>query len=242
MKKAGCEFCQHDFLAVLSHELRNPLSALSNSLYVVKKCPPGQPRSLRAIAVMERQLRHMTSLIDSLTEAARLGSGRVELRRSTLDLCELLHNACLDHECLLATCAIELHEEIPRGPLWVSADATRLTQVFGNLLQNAAQFTPAGGSVTLVLERDETQQLARIRCRDSGMGLPPGLRERLFAPFAQADTSLARSSGGLGLGLHLVKGIVDLHGGSVRAESAGPGQGSTFIVELPCLGPGPLQR
>jgi signal transduction histidine kinase len=233
VKTEPFEFHQPDFLAVLSHELRNPLSALSNSLYVVQKCQPGEPRVVRALAVMERQLRHMTSLIDALTEAARLGRGGLELRRSPLDLAELLRNACLDHEAILMSRAIELHEDIPAGPLWISADPTRLTQAFSNLLQNAAQFTPAGGRVVVALEPDDAVRRARVRFQDTGVGLAAELRAHLFEPFAQADTSLARSRGGLGLGLNLVRGIVALHGGSVRAESLGPGQGSTFIVELP---------
>ena len=233
MKNEPCDFCQHDFLAVLSHELRNPLSALSNSLYIVRKCQPGEARSIRALAVMERQVRHMTSLIDTLAEAASLGHGSLEVRRSTVDLAELLRNACLDHECLFANRGLVLREDIPAGPLWISADSTRLTQVISNLLQNAAQFTPAGGRVEVALEPDAAARLARMRFADTGAGLGDGLRQHLFEPFSQADTSLARSRGGLGLGLHLVRGIVALHGGTVRAESPGPDQGSTFIVELP---------
>jgi signal transduction histidine kinase len=234
LKKEDCEFCQHDFLAVLSHELRNPLAAVSNSLYLVKKCQPVEPRSARALAVMERQIRHMTALIDNLSEAASLGRGRLELHRAPVDLAELLHHAFLDHECLFASKEIDLREQLPDEPLWVLADATRLTQVFGNLLQNAAQFTPAGGHVEFSLEPVAAGSRARTIVQDSGVGMEAGLLAQLFEPFAQADRSLARSTGGLGLGLNLVKGIVELHGGSVHAASAGPGRGSTFTVELPC--------
>lgn len=234
MKDEPCEFCRHDFLAVLSHELRNPLAALSNSLHVLKKCQPGEARSIRATAVMDRQIRHMAALIDSLTEAANLGRGNVQLHRSLTDLAELLRNACLDHDYVFASHEIELRQEIPDGLPRILADPMRLTQVIGNLLQNAAQFTHAGGRVVVGLEHDEAAQRARIRVQDSGVGLAAGLRDRLFKPFAQTETSLARGAGGLGLGLALVKGVVDLHGGSVWAESEGPGQGTTFFVELPC--------
>jgi len=236
VKQEPCGFCQHEFLAVLSHELRNPLSVLSNSLYVVKRCQPEEPRSVRALAVMERQIRHMTSLIDALTEAASLGRGSFELRCSPVDLAELLRNACFDHEGLFSNQRVQLREEIPAAPLWIVADPTRLTQVISNLLQNAAQFTPAGGHVVVALESDDGERRARMRFADTGVGLAEELRRRLFEPFTQADTSLARSQGGLGLGLNLVRGIVALHGGTVRAESSGPGRGSTFIVELPYAG------
>jgi signal transduction histidine kinase len=116
----------------------------------------------------------------------------------------------------------------------VLADPLRLTQVVGNLLENAAHFTPPGGRVLVRLEHDEAAQRARIRVQDSGIGVAAGLRQRLFEPFAQAATGQVRSAGGLGLGLAVVKGIVELHGGAVWAESEGPGQGTTFIVELPC--------
>jgi signal transduction histidine kinase len=233
VKDDSCEFCRHDFLAVLSHELRNPLAALSNSLYVLKRCQPGEARSVRAVAVMDRQIRHMTALVQSLSEVARLGRGSVYLRRSLVDLVELLDNTCLDHEHLFVGHEIELRKELPDGMARVFGDPIRLTQVIGNLLQNAAQFTPAGGCVVVRLEGDEAAQLARIRVQDSGVGLAAGFRDRLFEPFARADTSLAGGTGGLGVGLTLVKSIVELHGGSVSAESDGPGQGTTFTVELP---------
>jgi signal transduction histidine kinase len=191
------------------------------------------------MAVIDRQIRHIASLIDRLTDAANLDQGKVQLRWSSTNLCELLYDAGADHEGLFASREIQLCTQIPLGPICVSADTALLTQILGNLLQNAAQFTPPGGRVILALEYDGGAQVARIRVQDSGVGLEPGLRDRLFEPFIQADTSLARTHGGLGLGLTLVKGFVDLHGGSVRAESKGPGLGSTFIVELPSTGADP---
>jgi len=234
-----CEMCRHGYLAVLSHELRNPLAALSNSLYVLKMIQPGDPRSSRAMAVMDRQIRQITSLVDRLTDAANLDQGKVRLCWSSTNLCEVLYNVGADHEGIFAGREIQFCTQIPLGPICVSADTAVLTQILSNLLQNAAQFTPPGGRVILALEYDGEAQRARIRVQDSGIGLEPGLRDRLFEPFIQADTSLARTHGGLGLGLTLVKGFVALHGGSVRAESKGPGLGSTFIVELPSTGAAP---
>lgn len=228
-----CTFCRHGFLSVLSHELRNPLSALSNSLYVLKNSQPNEPRAARAMAVMERQIARLASLIDNIGQAASIGRGRVELQRGRIDLSGFLHETIADHEGLFLGREIELRGDIPSGPIVVLADPIRLAQVLGILLHNAAQFTPRGGHVSLSLQAETSGQMALIQVRDSGIGLEPGLRERLFLPFSQGDTSLARSSGGLGLGLALAKGLVDLHGGSIRADSAGAGQGATFTVSLP---------
>jgi signal transduction histidine kinase len=233
VKKNDCELCRHGVLAVLSHELRNPLAALSNSLYLLQRCQPGDAQAMRAMAVMDRQIRQLTALIDDLGDAARLGRGKVQLHRSAVDLCELLRNAGADHEALFMRCEVQISVQVPSKTVCVFADPTRLVQILGNLLHNAARFTPAGGRVVLALERDEAARFARVRVQDSGVGIDAGLRDRLFEPFSQADASLARSRGGLGLGLALVKGLVELHGGSVRAESDGPGRGSTFIVDLP---------
>jgi len=234
--RSGCELCRHGLLAALSHELRNPLAAMSNSLFMLQRCQPGDARAVRALAVMDRQVRQLAALIDGLGDAARLDLGKVKLYRSMIDLCELLRNAGADHEALFMGRDIQIRVQLPSETACVLADPTRLAQVLGNLLHNAARFTPPGGHVVLALECDAAARFARIRVQDSGVGIEPHLRSRLFEPFAQADTSLARSRGGLGIGLALVKGLVELHGGWVQAESDGPGRGSTFIVNLP-LGP-----
>jgi signal transduction histidine kinase len=232
-KHDDCAFCRHGFLGLLSHELRNPLSALSNSLYVLKNSKPDEARAVRALAVMDRQVRHLASLVDDLCDAATIGRGLVELHLVRLDLCEFLHNTAADHKSLFSGHGLKLREDIVQGCLFVSADPVRLGRILGNLLQNAAQFTPCDGEVALALRADFLAQSAIIQVRDSGVGLEPQMRDRLFLPFSQADTSLARSAGGLGLGLALAKGLVELHGGSIRAESAGLGMGSTFTIELP---------
>jgi signal transduction histidine kinase len=235
-RHTDCAFCRHGFLAILSHELRNPLSALSNSLYVVKHSKPGEARVERAMAVIERQVHRLASIVDSLGEAATVGRGAVKLHRVRLDLCDFLRHALADHESLFAGRGVDLGDEIPAEPLYVSADPVRLSEIIGNLLHNAVQFTPRGGHVVLALDSRSVEGAARIRVQDSGIGLEPGIRERLFLPFSQADTSLARTGGGLGLGLALAKSLIDLHGGSIHADSAGPGLGTTFTVELPLMG------
>lgn len=228
-----CAFCRHGFLAILSHELRNPLAALSNSLYVLKNSQAGEARADRAMAVIERQIHRLASLVDSLGQAATIGRGRIELNRVRMDLCGFLRSTLADHESLFSGRGIELRDEIANGPIEVFADPIRLAQIVGNLLQNAAQFTPRGGHTVLTLQEDAIAHTARIQVRDSGIGLEPAIRDRLFLPFSQADNSLARTAGGLGLGLALAKGLVDLHGGSICADSAGLGLGTTFTVELP---------
>lgn len=232
-RQNDCTYCRHGFLAILSHELRNPLAALSNSLYVLKNSQPGEARAERAMAVMDRQISRLASLVDSFGQAATIARGRVELNRVRTDLCEFLRNTLVDHESLFAARGVQLRGEVPSGPLQVLADPIRLAQIVDNLLHNAAQFTPRGGNVVLTLRQDFSAQVARIQVRDSGIGLEPGVRERLFLPFSQADNSLARTTGGLGLGLALAKGLVDLHGGSIRVDSAGLGFGTTFTVDLP---------
>jgi signal transduction histidine kinase len=231
--RKDCESCGQEILAILSHELRNPLAALSNSLYVLKRSQPGSERAERAMAVMERQIERVALLITTLTDTARITQGKIQLHRAVVDVSEALRHVAEEWERMFVSREVQLCVKLPGKPVWVSADADRLGQIVGNLLDNAARFTPAGGRVTLTAECDGAARRARIRVQDSGVGLDAALQERLFEPFTQADTSLAHSRGGLGLGLALVKGLVELHGGSVRAESAGPGLGSLFTVELP---------
>ena len=231
--KASCELCRHGALAALSHELRNPLAAMSNSLYVLQRSQPGEAQAERAISVMERQIRHLVALLDSLTDTARLEQGNVELRLARIDLGTVLRTAITSHEGLFDNSEVQITAQIPAKPLMLSADPTRVEQIVGHLLRNAARFTPPGGWVRLSLEADDSAQVAHVRVQDSGAGFDGLLRDRLFHPFVQADTSLARTRSGLGLGLAVVKGLVELHGGSVRAESEGPGKGSTFVVDLP---------
>jgi signal transduction histidine kinase len=237
MKVDDCDLCRTGVLSLLSHELRNPLAALGNSLYVLKWSEPGGSKAQQAITTMERQIGRLSALVSDLTDAARINQGKVELRREPVDLCQVVRDSAKEDEGLFADGEIHVELRLGDEPLLICADQARLEQAFRKLLDNAARFTPPGGSVTVTAKRDPVTHRACIRVEDSGIGFDRSLLSHLFEPFSQGDTSLARTRGGLGLGLVLVKGLVELHGGSVRADSAGPGRGSTFTVEFPLLPP-----
>ena len=220
------------FLAMLSHELRNPLAPIKNSLYVLERGSLDAERAKRAQAVIGRQVDHLVRLVDDLLDVTRITSGKIRLEKAPFDLGELLERTVEDHRAIFADAGIELtHRGQP--DLWVEGDRARLVQVVGNLLSNALKFTPRGGAVSVSLEGSATT--AVIRVRDSGAGLHSEILARLFDPFTQTDQTLDRTPGGLGLGLALVKGLVEQHGGSVAARSEGPGKGSEFEVVLPTV-------
>lgn len=221
-----------EFLGVLSHELRNPLAPIRNSLYILSRAAPDGEQAMRARVVIERQVQHLTRLVDDLLDVTRVSSGKVRLQRERLDLAALARRVTEDLRGLFTKNGVELevvaptHEDIP-----VYADPTRVAQVMGNLLQNAVKFTPGGGRTVLTVERSEG--FGAISVGDTGMGISQEVMARLFTPFVQSEKTLDRSAGGLGLGLALVKGLVELHGGSVSAHSEGPGKGTTMVVRLP---------
>jgi PAS domain S-box-containing protein len=228
-----------EFLGLLSHELRNPLAPIRNSIYVLEHAEPIGEQANRAKEVIARQVGHLTRLVDDLLEVTRVTRGKVQLRRARLDLGELARRTGEDHADVLKERGLRFAIHTPDQPVWVDCDETRLAQVIGNLLHNAAKFTPAGGRVTLAVVAGEGT--AELHVVDTGSGIAPALIGRLFQPFVQAEQSLARSEGGLGLGLALVKGLVELHGGSVEARSGGEGQGAEFVVRLPSA-PAPESR
>jgi PAS domain S-box-containing protein len=217
-----------DFLGVLAHELRNPLAPIRNSLYVLDHASPGGEQAHRALAVIDRQVSHLARLVDDLLDVTRVSSGKIRLQRTGIDLAELVRRTVEDHRTLLA--GREVAVTLPGHPVWVLGDATRLAQVLGNLLSNAAKFTPEDGKVAVSLRRGARAELV---VADTGLGIDADTLRRLFVPFTQADRSLDRSRGGLGLGLALVKSLVEMHGGTVSAESGGPGRGASFRVRLP---------
>ncbi|MGB8294645.1 MAG: PAS domain S-box protein [Polyangia bacterium] len=224
---------KNEFLAILSHELRNPLAPIRNSLYILDHAPSGGKQSQHARAVIGRQVDQLARLVDDLLDVTRVSRNKIQLQRHSLELNDLVHRTVEDHRSLFEEKAITVEATLAADPLPVNGDADRLAQVLGNLLQNAAKFTPAGGRVTVSTAVAPSKTRAILRVSDTGAGIEPSLLRRLFQPFMQAEATLDRSKGGLGLGLALVKGLVEMHGGEVRAHSEGPGKGAEFAVELP---------
>ncbi|HEU4385057.1 MAG TPA: transporter substrate-binding domain-containing protein [Anaeromyxobacteraceae bacterium] len=220
-----------EFLAMLSHELRNPLAPIRNSVYLLDHAPAGGEQGARARDVIRRQTRHLTRLVDDLLDVTRISQGKIELRRFRIDARGVVSRSCDDHRSVFDQHGVALSVAVPGAPVWIEADATRIAQVVGNLLQNAAKYTPEGGSATVSVAA--TAGLAEIRVADDGVGIAPDLLPHVFEPFVQHQAGLERAQGGLGLGLALVKGFAELHGGSVRAASGGPSRGSEFVVTLP---------
>jgi two-component system CheB/CheR fusion protein len=225
-----------EFLAVLSHELRNPLAPIRNSLFILDRAVPGSEQARRAQAIIDRQVGHLTHLIDDLLDVTRIARNKIRLQCESLDLTDLVRRTIEDHRSLFEKNEVHLDVTLPAERIAVNADRTRLAQVVGNLLQNAAKFTGKGGRAQVSLAVDETAGRAVIRVADTGVGISPELLARLFQPFAQADESMDRSKGGLGLGLALVKGLVELHGGEISVHSQGLGKGAEFVVRLPLDG------
>jgi len=219
-----------EFLATLAHELRNPLAPVRSGVAILSK-EEDSTVTRKTLAMMERQLSHMVRLIDDLLDVSRITGGKVVLRREPLPLHAVLEQAAEASRPLLDAAGHSFQMQLPEAPLWVHADLSRLCQVVTNLLTNAAKYTPEGGQVNLVLDRE--QDWGRIRVSDNGLGIPPAVLGEVFNMFTQVNRTLHRSQGGLGVGLSLVKQLVEKHGGTVHAYSEGLGRGSTFTVRLP---------
>lgn len=219
-----------EFLATLSHELRNPLAPMRSALDVLTLKLSGSTDG-RLLQAFDRQLRHLTRLVDDLMEVSRITQGRMQLRRAPVELAALVRGAAQDLAPTMEAARHTLRVHVAHDPVHVDGDATRLSQVVLNLLTNAAKYTPEGGLIELHLERDG--DMAQIRVCDNGIGIPAEALATVFNMFSQLEPALERSRGGLGIGLALVRGVVELHGGSIRADSAGCGLGSTFTVRLP---------
>jgi two-component system CheB/CheR fusion protein len=220
-----------DFLAMLSHELRNPLAPIRNALWILDRVDPGGDQAASAKETIARQLFHLTRMVDDLLDATRISRGKIQLDRAPVELGELVRRTCEDHRTLFTSRGIRLDVEA-RAPVWLDADPTRVAQAVGNLLSNAAKFSNPCSRVEVAVAGDGSG-FAQVRVRDEGVGIPPELLGRVFDAFIQADTSLHRTRGGLGVGLWLVKGLVELHGGSVEARSEGIGLGAEFVIRLP---------
>jgi PAS domain S-box-containing protein len=224
---------KNEFLAMLAHELRNPLAPIRNAVDILRLTGTEAGAVQRTSAMLERQVGQMVRLVDDLLDVSRVSRGRIELRRERVDLASVINQAVEATRPLFAAKGVELTVIPPDGQVHLHADPARLAQVVGNLLSNASKFTPSGGAVRLSVKRERGH--VTIRVRDSGVGIPQSDLTRIFELFAQVDTSLERSHGGLGIGLTLVKSLVEMHDGRVEARSEGPGTGSEFIVHLPVL-------
>ena len=224
-----------EFLAMLAHELRNPLAPIRNAVAIQRRLDAPEPRLQAARDMIDRQVTHMARLLDDLLDVSRVTRGKITLAPVRLDLRDVVRHAVEANRPLMEQNGHQLHVRLAPEPLWVEGDGIRLTQVLGNLLTNAAKFTPSGGTVEVSVRA--TGDRAEARVRDTGVGLVPEALDRIFGLFSQEDVTLDRREGGLGIGLTLVKRLVELHGGTVEARSAGRGCGSEFIVRLPLLPP-----
>ncbi|MEO8165602.1 MAG: HAMP domain-containing sensor histidine kinase [Betaproteobacteria bacterium] len=219
-----------EFLAMLGHELRNPLSALVTAVGVLQTT--ADPRHVKQMTeVMNRQTAQLSRLVEDLLEMSRVSRGQIELRRHQADLQSILADAIEQSRAIVAARGHQLQIDLSNEPMILNADRTRLIQVFANLLSNAAKYTDHGGRISITAERDE--KYAVVSVQDNGIGIGADMLESIFDLFTQVKVDVDRSQGGLGIGLTLVRSLVRQHGGNVIAESAGLGQGSTFTIRLP---------
>jgi len=219
----------NEFLAMLSHELRNPLAPMVNALALLRR-DPGRRQHPPMLGVIERQVEHLSHIVDDLLDVSRITRGKILLQKKIVDFNEIVAEALQASRPLIATRGHTVESHLGTK-LYVSADATRISQVILNLINNAAKYTPSGGHISISVNRENDDALFRIR--DSGMGIPTELLPKIFDLFMQGDRALDRSEGGLGIGLTIARQIIEMHGGSVVAASDGPGQGSEFSVRLP---------
>jgi DNA-binding response OmpR family regulator/anti-sigma regulatory factor (Ser/Thr protein kinase) len=224
---------KNEFLSMLAHELRNPLAPIRNANEVLRQKADDIPRVRWAQGVIDRQLTHLVRLVDDLLDVSRITSGKVDLRKETVDVAAIIERAVETVEPLIHARRQELEISLPSEPIYLDADLMRLAQVVANLLSNAVKYTPEGGSLKLSVESGQKELILRVK--DTGMGIPPEMLEEIFGLFTQVGRALDRAQGGLGIGLTLVRSLVQMHGGTVEAFSEGVGKGSEFTVRLPVL-------
>ena len=230
---------KNEFLATLAHELRNPLAPIRAAVKILQLKSKVTPESQSALEVIERQTRQMTRLIDDLLDIARITSNKLELRRERIEASEVFNTAVETSRPLIEQRGHKLIVKLPAEPIHIDGDMVRLAQVISNLLNNAAKYTERGGRIWLAAARRGEQAI--IKVRDTGMGIPAEILPRIFEMFAQAERSTNGSPGGLGIGLTLVKRLVEMHGGTITAHSDGRGKGSEFIVRVPLTSSQPPQ-
>jgi signal transduction histidine kinase/ActR/RegA family two-component response regulator len=231
-----------EFLATLAHELRNPLAPMRNAVELLRLAGGDLPAASGLADMMGRQVSQMVRLVDDLLEISRITRGTIELRRGPVELSEVVTMAVETSRPMIDAAGHRLEVTLPDEPVWLDADATRLAQVVSNLLNNAAKYTDPGGQIALEARREDAQ--VALRVRDSGMGIEPTLLPTVFEMFSQGKAASGRAPGGVGIGLTLVRGLVQMHGGTVTAESDGLGRGSVFTVRLPAgtVGPAPVEE
>jgi PAS domain S-box-containing protein len=224
-----------EFIATLAHELRNPLAPIRTGLEILRRDRDNGPVSERAREMMQRQLAHMIHLIDDLMDISRINSGKIRLEKARIRLSSAIESAVEASRPSIVARDHHLSVDLPAHDIELVADGTRVAQAVGNLLHNAAKYTPAGGAIRLAAWQDG--ECAVVEVSDNGVGIPADMLDSIFDLFTQVGRTLDRAQGGLGIGLYLVRSLVELHGGSVSAASAGPGCGSAFAIRLPCLRP-----
>src|SRR5262245_46230756 len=225
-----------EFLAMLAHELRGPLAPLGNMLEIMKRAGENREVIQQARGTMERQLAQLVRLVDDLLDVSRITRNRLELRREPVELTAVLKRVIESARAWTAGVEHQIEVTVPPEPIWLDADPARLTQIFHNLFNNACKYTEPTGRIWVRVERPESERQPPdvvVRFKDTGLGIPPDRLSSIFEAFMQVDRSLERAQGGLGIGLTLVKRLVEMHGGIVTAHSEGPGHGSEFVLRLP---------
>jgi CheY-like chemotaxis protein/two-component sensor histidine kinase len=225
---------------MLAHELRNPLAPLRNGLEVIRLAGGDASAVAQARGMMERQLSHTVRMVDDLLDASRINRNKMDVRKERVLLADAVSAAVETVRPMIEAAGHNLQVSLPPGPVFLDADLTRLAQVFGNLLSNSAKYTEHGGLIRLRAERQAGEVVVKVT--DNGIGIPSESLSNIFEMFSQVDRSMERRTGGLGIGLALVKGLVEMHGGTVTAASEGEGRGSTFTVRLPMAEPKPATR
>ena len=222
-----------EFLATLSHELRNPLAPIRNALELMRRAGDDPQLSARALAIMERQLQQLVRLTDDLLDVSRITRDRIELRREPIDLRAVVRSALETIEPMSEAAGHVIATDLPARPLWVHADFTRLSQAFANILDNAVKYTDRGGRISVSASADAGEAIVTLS--DTGIGIDPALLPRIFGMFVQIEQSAGRPRSGLGIGLTLASRFIELHGGRIAAHSDGAGAGTTFVVRLPLI-------
>jgi signal transduction histidine kinase/CheY-like chemotaxis protein len=222
---------KNEFLAILAHELRNPLAPILTSLELFRVAGTSDPHVNQARDIIERQVRHMVRLVDDLLDLTRIAQGKLSLKKTVFDVRQAVNQAVQTTRPLLEAQAHQLSVELPAEPIYLEADEARVVQMLINLLGNAGKYTERDGRISLTVAREDVEAVLRVR--DNGVGIEADMLDRIFDLFAQVGRSLHRAQGGLGVGLTLVRQLVELHGGKVSVHSDGPGKGSEFVVRLP---------